>query len=60
MRWPSYLKLYDGLNIPVEEAKVRPGNLGELSQVNVAPEFAQYSKEELAITHGYLVSRMSR
>lgn len=57
MRWADYKKLYAELDIPFAEEAVRPGDLNALKEVTVAPEFAAYSKEELAITHGYLVSK---
>jgi hypothetical protein len=58
LRWSDYLGLYAALDIPVEEQKVRPGNLDDLSKVKCAAQFNAYSPEDLAITHGYLLSRM--
>jgi hypothetical protein len=58
MRWSDYLNMYAELDIPAQEKKVRPGNLQELSKVALADQFKDYKKEDLAITHGYVVSKM--
>ncbi len=58
LRWPDYLLMYKNLEIPVNEKKVRPGNLGVLKSVKVADQFKKYKPEDLAITHGYLISSL--
>ena len=57
-RWrlPKYEALYQTLNIPYEKAGLREGSLDALATVDVHAEYGIYTKEELAISHGYLVS----
>lgn len=56
-RWPQYKALYDNLSIPILEEEVRPGDLSLLRGVPVHQEWKRFSESELAISHGYLVSR---
>lgn len=56
LRWPDYRRMYAELGIPVREENVRPGNLQHLATVEVHPDIGNYRPEELAISHGYLVS----
>ncbi|THH39958.1 class I SAM-dependent methyltransferase [Neolewinella litorea] len=56
LRWPDYRRMYAELDIPVREEAVRPGDLSALATVNVHPDIGNYSPEQLAISHGYLVS----
>ncbi|MCP9236154.1 class I SAM-dependent methyltransferase [Lewinella sp. JB7] len=56
LRWPDYLAMYAALGIPVREQEVRPGNLANLRSVPVHADIGPYPDEELAISHGYLVS----
>lgn len=58
-RHKDYLKMYKELDIPVTEEKIEDGNSETLALVNVHPEFKDYSQEQLAITHAYLVSKMN-
>ncbi len=58
MRFKDYLKIYEELNIPISEIEVRKGNLQELNKVKVNNEFDKYKQEELAISHGYIVTKM--
>ena len=57
-RFPQYLALYENLGIPLTETQVREGDLQALRQVAVHPHFQQYSEAELAISHGYVFSKM--
>lgn len=55
-RWPQYKALYDELEIPIREEVVRPGNPDLLARVPVHEEWGRFTTEELAISHGYLIS----
>ena len=59
LRWTDYLSMYKGLDIPCKEALVRPGSEADLSKVPLAAEYQKYSATELAISHGYLVTKFS-
>ena len=58
-RWrlAHYCELYDKLGIPYEKRKLRPGDVAAVRAVGVHEEFRHLSWEELAISHGYLLSR---
>ncbi|MBB4080698.1 SAM-dependent methyltransferase [Lewinella aquimaris] len=56
LRWPDYLAMYDRLNIPVVEEEILPGSPQLLGEVAVHREYAGYTPEQLAISHGYIVS----
>lgn len=59
LRWKDYIKMYRDLDLPFEEEMVRQGDLNALNSVNVHDEYADYSKDELAISHGYFISKFS-
>ncbi len=56
MRFKDYKVIYEDLQIPITEEQIREGNIEELSKVKVHRDYAKHSKEELAISHGYVVS----
>lgn len=56
LRFRDYLEMYQRLGIPVTKQSIRKGDQDALAQVNIHPEFSGYSAEELAISHGYIVS----
>jgi len=56
LRWPDYLEMYKELGIGVREEDYREGSVQLLSEVPLHEEYAGYTPEELAISHGYLVS----
>ena len=58
LRFKNYKEMYQSLGIPVQEEKVRPGDLKELDKIKLAKEYEGYTKEELAISHGYIISKM--
>lgn len=59
MRWRDYQEMYDKLEIPYTEDKVRHGDLSALQSVDLNKYFKEnYTAEELAISHGYLISKM--
>jgi hypothetical protein len=56
-RFRDYLEMYEKLNIKIVETEVRKGDLNLLADVRVNQKFASYLPAELAISHGYLVSK---
>lgn len=56
MRWNDYLKMYTELGITVKEEDYRAGSQSLLNEVDVHEEYSEYSREELAISHGYVIS----
>lgn len=57
LRWKDYLALYADRDVPVTETIVRRGDLNALRKVPLHAQYAGYSDEELAISHGYILSR---
>ncbi|NNC83283.1 MAG: class I SAM-dependent methyltransferase [Flavobacteriales bacterium] len=57
LRWKEYKEKYQELDIPITEESIREGELELLAQVDVHPQFDAFSAEELAISHGYLISK---
>ena len=56
MRMDHYRKLFTSLNIPITEEVLREGEVELLREIKVHPEFQDLSPEELAISHGYIIS----
>lgn len=56
LRWKEYLKMYNDLDIPVTKQETRPGSLSDLARVEVNKRFQYLSPEDLAISHGYILS----
>ena len=56
-RMAHYRDLYEELGFPYEQRKLRPGGEAALRTVDVHEEFGHLSSKELAISHGYLLSR---
>jgi SAM-dependent methyltransferase len=56
LRLCDYREMYAELNIGVEEEDVRPGQVEELDRIRVHPEFKEYTREELAVSHVSLIS----
>lgn len=56
LRWKDYLAMYERLNIDVREQNYRKGSPEMVAGTRVHREFAGYTEEELAISHGYIVS----
>lgn len=57
-RWRllDYKALYDRLDIPYVEKKIRPGDEELVKSINVHPELQSIPVKELAISHAYLLS----
>lgn len=58
MRFIDYKKIYKELQIPISHEEVRQGNIDDLNRITPANTFVSYSREELAVSHGYLVSKL--
>ena len=57
LRYRDYLDMYHRLGLPVSQEEIRKGSLEELSRVKVHSEFSDYSPDELAISHAYIITR---
>ena len=55
-RMQHYRDLYEQLGIPILREENRPGSVEEVRQVPLAPPFDALPEEEVAISHGYVVS----
>lgn len=58
LRWPDYEAMYKNLGIGFHTEALRYGDAEKLNAVAIHSEFKKYSAQDLAITHGYLVSMM--
>ncbi len=56
MRFRDYKQMYRELEIPVTEEDYISGDIKKLEEINLDGKFKKYSKEELAISHGYLIT----
>lgn len=59
MRYRDYVNLYHELDIPVTEDKIFEGDPQKFEEIKVHPEFNDYSADELAVSHAYIVSKVS-
>ncbi len=59
LRIVDFRKLYADLDIPITEEAIVDGDVSKLHEVKIHKEFAQYTDEELAASHAYLVSRFN-
>lgn len=59
-RWriTHYRALYAELGWPVTDELLRPGHLPDLRRVPLADEFSGISPQDLAVSHGYMVSKL--
>lgn len=58
MRFKDYLEMYKYLSIPVTKEEIRKGNIDEVSSLKIHKEYSNYKPSELAISHGYIISKM--
>lgn len=57
LRWKDYLAMYADLGIPIRHEEVRPGNPELVNAIPLAPAYTiTYTTEELAVSHGYIIS----
>ena len=57
MRFSQYLDLYRSLKIPVAETVLWPYDPDDLRDLPVHESFQQFSPNDLAIKHGYIISK---
>lgn len=57
MRYRDYLEMYRKTGFPVSREEIREGSIPDLEKVKVHPEFSDYSQEELAISHAYIITQ---
>ncbi len=58
LRFKDYKKIYGKLQIPVSYEEVRKGNLEEVKKIDLDSNFHDYTLEEIAISHGYIISQV--
>ncbi|PPK85664.1 methyltransferase family protein [Neolewinella xylanilytica] len=56
LRWRDYRKLYHSIGMPIREESYLAGNVAAVRSARLSAEYAAYTPEELAISHGFLVS----
>ena len=56
LRWKDYEQIYKELGISYTALKVRKGDLALLASVPLSEEYSAYTPEELALSHGYMVT----
>ena len=56
LRFVDYENMYHQLGIEYAKEQIRPGNLDNLNDLVIHKSFHGYSKAELAVSHGYLIS----
>ena len=56
LRFCDYENMYRQLGIKYIKEQVRPGFLEELEAIKIHKAFKDYTKDELAVSHGYFIS----
>ena len=59
LRIADYKSIYRDTGIPVTEEVIQSGSLADLESVRVHKEFSDYSKDDLAVSHAYLISQLT-
>jgi len=49
--------LYNNLKIPISEEEYRKGAMDKLKEIQLDQMYSNYTLEELAVSHGYLISK---
>lgn len=57
LRLPVYKQMHQKAGFKIIEESVRPGNVKEVEKLQIANVFKQFTVQELAISHAYLVSK---
>jgi hypothetical protein len=57
LRYRDYLEMYEEAGLTVTHEEIREGSTEELEKVKVHPEFSNYNRQELAISHAYIITR---
>ncbi len=57
MRFKDYKAIYKKHEIEISEENTRPGNREEVLSVPLAAKYKNYTVDEIAISHGYIVTK---
>ncbi len=57
LRFKDYIAMYNQLGITIVHEEIRDGDIDLLNRINLDSKFKSYSSKELAISHGYLISK---
>jgi len=57
MRFKDYKAMYEKQHIDITEEKVRPGDTEEVAKVTLAKKYKDHTVDEIAISHGYIVTK---
>ena len=57
MRFKDYKAMYEKQDIEISEEKIRSGNKEEVASVSLAAKYKDYTIDEIAISHGYIVTK---
>jgi hypothetical protein len=60
MRFIDYINLYESKNISIQSQKTWPGDPEAVKRIKLDQGFRNYTVDDLAISHGYLVSAGKR
>ena len=60
MRFKDYKEIYRKLMIPITDEEIREGSVEALKEISLDSKFGNYKLEELAISHGYIISKMDK
>lgn len=58
LRFKDYIQMYRDLDINICAMDSESGSMDELEKVNLSDAFKVYSKAELLVSHGYIVSKI--
>ena len=56
LRWRDYVQLYRELDIPIRKEDFLAGDVAAVHAAEIDEEYAGYTAQELAISHGYIIS----
>jgi ubiquinone/menaquinone biosynthesis C-methylase UbiE len=59
LRLVDYRSIYRESGIPITEEVIQNGPLADLESIRIHKQFSGYSKDELAVSHAYLISSLS-
>ena len=57
MRFKDYKEIYEDQGIIISEEKVWVGNKDEVALIPLASKYKNYTVQEIAISHGYIVTK---
>jgi hypothetical protein len=59
LRFIDYLELHNQTGWEILFTETRPGDVNELREIKLSKEFRNYSAKDLAVSHGYIVSKLN-